>query len=198
LPLDERDTPLGDLCRTVQIAEKDCRTTQTTATARLPGDGVALATLQERITLARMTAENKVQIVQTLDNSGRVGAMVGDPAQVAADMVTAAGSLAAMGTLISIPIVSQLLGCTPIGPVGWGQALGSAAAATVAMAVLNRVLENHDAPAHDEEQDQHSQSRPVPPAKAPRKARVTAHSAQRQTTKLAGRAGRRSSTYSRR
>lgn len=112
-------------------------------------------------------------------------------------LLTAAGSLAAMGTLISIPIVSQLLGCTPIGPVGWGQALGSAAAATVAMAVLNRVLEKRDAPAHDEVQDQHSQSQPVPPATAPRKSPATAHSAQRQTTKLAGRAGRRSSTYSR-
>lgn len=53
---------------------------------------------------------------------------------------TAVGSLAAMGTLISIPGVSQLLGCTPLGPVGWAQGLGSAAAATVAIGVLNRAL----------------------------------------------------------
>ncbi|WP_156747004.1 cation-translocating P-type ATPase [Mycobacterium sp. E2733] len=53
---------------------------------------------------------------------------------------TAVGSLAAMGTLISIPVVSQLLGCTPLGPVGWAQGLGSAAAATVAIGVLNRAL----------------------------------------------------------
>lgn len=57
---------------------------------------------------------------------------------------TAAGSLAAMGTLISIPVVSQLLGCTPLGPVGWAQGLGSAAAATVAIGVLNRVLTGPD------------------------------------------------------
>ncbi|OBF07130.1 haloacid dehalogenase [Mycobacterium sp. ACS4054] len=57
---------------------------------------------------------------------------------------TAVGSLAAMGTLISIPVVSQLLGCTPLGPVGWAQGLGSAAAATVAIGVLNRVLTDPD------------------------------------------------------
>ena len=57
---------------------------------------------------------------------------------------TAVGSLAAMGTLISIPVVSQLLGCTPLGPVGWAQGLGSAAAATVAIGVLNRALTGPD------------------------------------------------------
>ncbi|MEE6175610.1 cation-translocating P-type ATPase [Mycobacterium sp. 050134] len=56
-------------------------------------------------------------------------------------LLTAGGSLAAMGTIISIPVVSQLLGCTPLGPVGWAQALGSAAAATVAIGVANLVSE---------------------------------------------------------
>lgn len=60
---------------------------------------------------------------------------------------TAAGSLVAMGTLISIPVVSQLLGCTPLGPVGWAQGLGSAAAATVAIGVANRALTGPDKPA---------------------------------------------------
>lgn len=113
-------------------------------------------------------------------------------------VLTAAGSLAAMGTLISIPIISQLLGCTPIGPVGWGQALGAAAAATAALAVVNRVLQNQDSSVHDEEQDQHRLSLPAQRATAARKAPATAHSAKSQTTKLAGRPGRRSSTYSRR
>jgi magnesium-transporting ATPase (P-type) len=54
-------------------------------------------------------------------------------------VLTAAGSLAVMGTVISIPVVSQLLGCTPLGPLGWAQALGTAAAATAAIGVLNRV-----------------------------------------------------------
>jgi cation-transporting P-type ATPase I len=57
-------------------------------------------------------------------------------------VLTAGGSLAVMGTLISIPGVSQLLGCTPIGPVGWAQALGSAGAATAAVAVATRVLDS--------------------------------------------------------
>jgi cation-transporting P-type ATPase I len=57
-------------------------------------------------------------------------------------VLTAGGSLAVMGTLISIPGVSQLLGCTPLGPVGWVQALGSAGAATAAVAVATRVLDS--------------------------------------------------------
>jgi cation-transporting ATPase I len=55
-------------------------------------------------------------------------------------VVTALGSLAAMAALVSIPGVSQLLGSTPLGPVGWGQALGSATAATLAAAVISRPL----------------------------------------------------------
>ena len=57
-------------------------------------------------------------------------------------VLTAGGSLAVLGTLISIPGVSQLLGCTPLGPVGWAQALGSAGAATAAIAVATRVLDS--------------------------------------------------------
>ena len=55
-------------------------------------------------------------------------------------VLTAGGSLAVMGTLISTPGVSQLLGCTPLGPLGWAQALGSAGAATAAVAVATRVF----------------------------------------------------------
>src|SRR5271166_2781140 len=61
-------------------------------------------------------------------------------------VLTAVGSLGAMGTLISIPVVSQLLGCTPLGPIGWGQALGAAAGATIGIAVLNRVSEGWGTP----------------------------------------------------
>ncbi len=57
-------------------------------------------------------------------------------------VLTAGGSLAVLGTLISIPGVSQLLGCTPLGPVGWAQALGSAGAATAAVAVATRMLDS--------------------------------------------------------
>ncbi len=55
-------------------------------------------------------------------------------------VLTAGGSLAVMGTLISIPGVSQLLGCTPLGPLAWAQALGSAGVATGAVAVATRVF----------------------------------------------------------
>jgi cation-transporting ATPase I len=55
-------------------------------------------------------------------------------------VLTAGGSLVVMGTLISIPGVSQLLGCTPLGPLAWAQALGSAGAATAAVGVANRAL----------------------------------------------------------
>ncbi|KOS53750.1 hypothetical protein Z051_23940 [Rhodococcus rhodochrous KG-21] len=48
---------------------------------------------------------------------------------------TVLGSLAVMAALISTPGVSGLLGCVPIGPVGWTQALGCAGAATVLAAV---------------------------------------------------------------
>ena len=54
-------------------------------------------------------------------------------------VVTAIGSLAAMAAVVSTPGVSQLLGNTPLGPVGWAQALGSATAATLAAAAISRL-----------------------------------------------------------
>jgi cation-transporting P-type ATPase I len=53
---------------------------------------------------------------------------------------TAAGSLAVLAVLISTPGVSQALDCTPLGPVAWMQALGSAAVATTAAAAAPRVV----------------------------------------------------------
>jgi cation-transporting P-type ATPase I len=55
-------------------------------------------------------------------------------------VVTAAGSLVVMATLISTPGVSQLVGCTPLGPIGWAQGLGAAAAATVGVTAANRFI----------------------------------------------------------
>jgi cation-transporting ATPase I len=60
-------------------------------------------------------------------------------------VLTAGGSLAVMGTLISIPGVSQLLGCTPLGPLAWAQALGSAGVATAAVAVATRAFADKSA-----------------------------------------------------
>lgn len=55
-------------------------------------------------------------------------------------VATAAGSLGALAAAVSTPGVSQLLGCTPLGPVGWTQALGSATAATLTAATVPRLL----------------------------------------------------------
>ncbi len=55
-------------------------------------------------------------------------------------VATATGSLLTLGAVISTPGLSQLLGCTPLGPVGWTQALTTAGVATTAAAVAPRVL----------------------------------------------------------
>lgn len=54
-------------------------------------------------------------------------------------VATAAGSLLALGALISTPGVSHLLGSTPLGPVGWCQALSTAAVATAVAAIAPRL-----------------------------------------------------------
>jgi cation-transporting ATPase I len=120
-------------------------------------------------------------------------------------VLTAVGSLAAMGTLISIPVVSQLLGCTPLGPLGWAQALGAAGAAIGAIAVVNAVSESWGTSdkgppdmAPDAASDESPQSPQRPRATAAHKAAAGAQSAQKLPSKLSDRPGRRSSTYVRR
>ncbi|WP_082109458.1 cation-translocating P-type ATPase [Mycobacterium sp. UM_Kg1] len=54
-------------------------------------------------------------------------------------LATAAGSFVLFAAMVSTPGVSQLLGCTPVGPVGWAQGVGTAAAATAAVAVASRL-----------------------------------------------------------
>ncbi|AKN15332.1 haloacid dehalogenase [Mycobacterium haemophilum DSM 44634] len=111
-------------------------------------------------------------------------------------VLTALGSLVAMGTLISIPPVSQLLGCTPLGPLGWAQALGAAAAATVAVAVLNSVLMDPDTSSPSRPApDRSAQSGPPRRATAVHTVAATARSAHEPPTKPAGRPGRPSTTY---
>jgi cation-transporting P-type ATPase I len=126
---------------------------------------------------------------------------------------TALGSLTAMGTLISIPVVSQLLGCTPLGPLGWAQALGPAAAATIALAVLNRVPmgRGKSAPANpqppdtqppglstrDEAPDRSAEYPQPRRARAPHRVLAAAPSADKQATKPGDRPDHRS-TYVRR
>lgn len=51
-------------------------------------------------------------------------------------VLTAAGSMTVLAGAVMTPGVSQLLGCTPLGPVGWTQALGAAAVATAGAALV--------------------------------------------------------------
>jgi magnesium-transporting ATPase (P-type) len=124
-------------------------------------------------------------------------------------VLTAVGSLGVMGTLISIPVVSQLLGCTPLDPLGWAQALGAAGAATVAIAVLNAVSEGWgtsdtetpepDMPSTNGEAPGRSPRFPPPRhATATHKAPAAAGSIPKRTSKLGGRPGPRTSPYVRR
>ncbi|MHB8185507.1 MAG: cation-translocating P-type ATPase [Dermatophilaceae bacterium] len=55
-------------------------------------------------------------------------------------LITAGGSLSVLAVLVSTPVISQLLGCTPLGPIGWTQALSCATGATVLAGVAPRLL----------------------------------------------------------
>ena len=58
-----------------------------------------------------------------------------------ADYVHAAGSFAALATMVQTPGVSHFFGCRPIGPVGWAIALGTSATATGASLLLPALLD---------------------------------------------------------
>jgi H+-transporting ATPase len=45
-----------------------------------------------------------------------------------------------MAAIVQTPGVSQLMGCRPLGPIGWGIGLSAAASATAASVVLPRVI----------------------------------------------------------
>jgi cation-transporting ATPase I len=71
---------------------------------------------------------------------GLVGTQLGQTAVVGgtSPLVLASTAVSA-GVLVAIvqtPVVSQFFGCTPIGPVGWGIALGNVTAATAASVAL--------------------------------------------------------------
>jgi magnesium-transporting ATPase (P-type) len=105
-------------------------------------------------------------------------------------VLTAGGSLVVMGTLISIPGVSQLLGCTPLGPLGWAQALGSAGAATAAVAVATRAFADKpelEPNAADRAPEQSPRPSRRPRATAARTTRSTERSGNQPQLRLAGR-----------
>jgi calcium-translocating P-type ATPase len=104
------------------------------AMATAAGTGVAwslarLTGTPQRASTVALIALVGTQLGQTLAAGGR------SPAVTASGV----GSMALMGALIQTPGVSQLLGCRPVGPVGWAIGLGAAGAGTVGAMVLPRL-----------------------------------------------------------
>jgi Ca2+-transporting ATPase len=85
---------------------------------------------QRRAATAAMIGLVSTQILQTLIDSH--GPLV---------VATNVGTFAVMGGIISTPGVSQLFGCTPVGPFAWGQAISAAVGATMVAAVAPTLLE---------------------------------------------------------
>lgn len=56
-------------------------------------------------------------------------------------VATNVGTVAVMAGIISTPGVSQVFGCTPVGPVGWGQAVAAALIAGGVSALLPGVVD---------------------------------------------------------
>jgi cation-transporting P-type ATPase I len=93
---------------------------------------------------AAASLTGRPQRASTVALVGLVGAQLG---QTLLDshsplvVLTAAGSMTALAGVVMTPGLSQLLGCTPLGPLGWSQALGSAAVATAGAALLPALTE---------------------------------------------------------
>ncbi|XJF12751.1 cation-translocating P-type ATPase [Mycobacterium sp. AMU20-3851] len=114
----------GELWRTVAIRGT---ATAGAATGAWLSAGFVLA--PRRASTVALVALVSTQLAQTLIDSR-------SPLVVA----TALGSLVSLGALISTPGVSQLLGCTPLDPIGWATALAAAGVATGAAAVAPKLL----------------------------------------------------------
>lgn len=55
-------------------------------------------------------------------------------------VLTAVGSFGVLAVVVSTPGLSHVFGCTPVGPLGWGQALAAAAVAGLASALAPNLL----------------------------------------------------------
>lgn len=114
----------AELWRTVAIRGA---TTAGAATGAWFSAGFFLA--PRRASTVALVALVSTQLAQTLIDSH-------SPLVIA----TAAGSLLSLGAAISTPGVSQMLGCTPLDPLGWTQALAAAGVATGIAAVAPRLV----------------------------------------------------------
>ena len=93
-------------------------------------------------TLARLTGRRRragtVALVSLVGT--QLGQTLLDGGSSRAVLLSTAGSLATLGTVVQTPGLSHFFGCTPLGPVGWGIATGSAVGATLANRVLDRLF----------------------------------------------------------
>ncbi|MFC4149225.1 HAD-IC family P-type ATPase [Micromonospora mangrovi] len=94
-------------------------------------------------TLARYTGRRRR--AGTVALASLVGTQLGQTVLAGGTSPTVLASTAAsVGVLVAVvqtPGVSQFFGCTPLGPVGWGIAAGSAIGATVANGALTRLVD---------------------------------------------------------
>ncbi|MCI4063422.1 HAD-IC family P-type ATPase [Micromonospora sp. R77] len=94
-------------------------------------------------TLARYTGRRRR--AGTVALASLVGTQLGQTVLAGGTSPTVLASTAAsVGVLVAVvqtPGVSQFFGCTPLGPVGWGIAAGSALGATLANGALTRLVD---------------------------------------------------------
>jgi len=91
-------------------------------------------------------------------------------------LATGAGSAVALFAVIQTPGVSQFFGCTPLGPVGWATATGSAAAATALSVAAPPLLRRAHPPATGDRPA--TATNPTPPPAASASARTLHQSPQ--------------------
>jgi magnesium-transporting ATPase (P-type) len=81
---------------------------------------------------------------RTVGLVGLVGTQLGQTLlkgqQSRAVLWTGLGSFAALGLIINTPGLSQLFGCTPLGPIGWTTGIASSVTATVASPLIDTAV----------------------------------------------------------
>lgn len=102
------------------------RATMTTA-------GATGAWLMARSTGTRRRASTVALIALVGSQLGQTAVVGGTSPVVLASTIVSAGALFG---IVQTPGISQFFGCTPLGPVGWSIAAGSAAAATAASVIV--------------------------------------------------------------
>lgn len=132
---DELDRDEAALWRAIAI-----RGSVTTAGATMAWIMARLTGRQRRASTVALIGLVCTQLTQTLADSH-------DPLV----MATAAGSLLTLAGVISTPGISQLFGCTPIGPLGWTQALLATATASLGAVVIPNLLERLGSVLQDDE-----------------------------------------------